>query len=107
MYKLTVVDSCGSSLLLLLLKLYFSIINANSFNEKWKNNLIDGGYGLDIANREVSEYLNHEFEKEKIENPNFKYFQIKIKFGSCRVYTNNYRKKEEWEKEIERIMKLG
>ena len=91
---------------MLLPKLYFLIINANSFNEKWKNHLIDGAYGLNIENNEVIDYLNQEFGKETTINPAFIYFQIKIKFGSCRVDTNNYRKKEEWETEIERIMKL-
>lgn len=81
-------------------------MNANSFNEKWKNHLIHGAYGLDIANNEVIEYLNQEFGKETTINPAFIYFQIKIKFGSCRVYSSNYLKKEGWEKEIDRIMKL-
>lgn len=80
-------------------------MNANSFNEKWKNHLIDCAYGLNIDIDQVIDYLDREFEKETLISPSFIYFQIKMKFGSCRVYTSNHSKKEEWEKEIERIMK--
>lgn len=59
----------------------------NNFNTKWKDYLQEGHYGLDIYNREVEEYLNKVFiELTKI--PNFKFQQIKLKFGMARFYTN-------------------
>lgn len=74
------------------------------FDEKWKDYLEDGHYGLAINNEKVIDYLDKEFTKEVKINPSFTYAQIKIKFGTSRVYTNS-NKNYEWEKEIDKIIK--
>lgn len=59
------------------------------FNEKWKDHLEKGHYGMDIYDSDVVDYVDKEFEKLKIEHPGFTYSQIKLKFGSPRVYLDN------------------
>jgi hypothetical protein len=56
------------------------------FNEKWKEHLEKGHYGMDLSGEEVEKYVDEEFEKVKEEYPNFTYTQIKEKFGGARVY---------------------
>lgn len=60
-------------------------MTCDEFNEKYNEYLSEGHYGLDIDEPEVIEYLDDEFQK-LIEIPNFKYYQIKLKFGSTRFY---------------------
>ena len=55
-------------------------MNAEQFNEKYKDYLEDGHYGLDLHKPEVIEYLDGEFQ-ELIKLPGFKYSQIKSKFN--------------------------
>ncbi len=55
------------------------------FNIKYNDYLEDGHYGLDISNPEFIKWLDNKF-KEFIKTPNFKYSQIKIKFGEGRFY---------------------
>jgi hypothetical protein len=55
------------------------------FNEKYKDYLGKGHYGLDINNQEVIEYLDDKFQ-ELIKIPGFMYYQIKLKFNKPRVY---------------------
>jgi hypothetical protein len=55
------------------------------FNEKYKDYLEVGHYGLAINIPEVVQYLDEEF-KELIKIPFFKYSQIKLKFNMARFY---------------------
>jgi len=77
-------------------------MTAEEFNKKYSAYLEERFYGLDIDHPEVIEYLDKEFEKEIEKNPEFQFSQIKMKFGSSRVYTNSD-KSSEWESEIVRI----
>ena len=77
-------------------------MTAEEFNKKYSAYLEERFYGLDISHPEVVEYLDKEFEKEIGKNPAFQYSQIKMKFGSSRVYTTSG-KSSEWETEIDRI----
>jgi hypothetical protein len=77
-------------------------MTAEEFNKKYSAYLEERFYGLDISYPEVVEYLDKEFEREIEKNPAFQYSQIKMKFGSSRVYSTSY-KSSEWEAEIDRI----
>lgn len=59
----------------------------NEFDEKYKNYLEDGHYGLAIHNEEVIDCLDKIFQ-DLIKYPNFQYSQIKEKWGMARCYTN-------------------
>lgn len=61
----------------------------NEFNEKYKNHLEEGHYGLDIEDERIIKYLDEIFE-DLIKIEGFEYSQIKVKFGTSRVYTNLY-----------------
>ena len=74
------------------------------FNKKYSIYLEEGHYGLDISHPEAVAYLDKEFEKEIEKNPEFKFSQIKMKFGYSRVYTTSD-KNSEWESEIDRIFR--
>lgn len=78
-------------------------MDALEFNNKWKNYLNTGYYGLNINIPQVVEYLDSEFEKEIKINETFNYSQIKLKYGVARVYANTD-KAYEWEKNIDRIL---
>jgi hypothetical protein len=60
-------------------------MTAAEFNEKWKEYLEEGFYGLAIDRPEIVEYLDNLF-KDLIHLPGFSYSQIKTKFGMARVY---------------------
>ena len=77
-------------------------MTTEEFNKKYSAYLEERFYGLDISHPEVVEYLDKEFEKEIEKNPEFQYSQIKMKFGSSRVYSTSD-KSSEWETEIDRI----
>jgi hypothetical protein len=77
-------------------------MTAEEFNKKYSAYLEERFYGLDIDHPEVVEYLDKEFDKEIVKNPEFQFSQIKMKFGSSRVYTTSD-KISEWETEIDRI----
>lgn len=64
-------------------------MTVDEFNEKYKEYLEKGHYGLDIGNENIIKYLDDVF-KDLIKIPGFKYNQIKEKFGSSRFYTNLY-----------------
>lgn len=64
-------------------------MTADEFNEKWKNRLEDGHYGLAIDDENVTKYLNFIFELFEIAYPYFTYSQIKLKFGNARVYMSS------------------
>jgi hypothetical protein len=77
-------------------------MTAEEFNKKYSAYLEERHYGLDIDHPEVVDYLDKEFDKEIVKNPEFQFSQIKMKFGSSRVYTTSD-KSSEWETEIDRI----
>jgi hypothetical protein len=79
-------------------------MTAEEFNKKYSVYLEERHYGLDIDHPEVVDYLDKEFDKEIEKNPAFQYSQIKMKFGSSRVYTTSD-KISEWETEIDRIFR--
>ncbi len=79
-------------------------MTAEEFNKKFESHLEEGHYGLDIENPTIISYLDKEFEAEIQENPDFKYSQIKFKFGWSRVYTNSD-KSSKWESEIDNLSK--
>ena len=61
----------------------------NEFNEKYKEYLEEGHYGLDINTPSIIQYLDEIFQG-LIKIPGFKYSQIKEKFSTSRFYTNLY-----------------
>jgi hypothetical protein len=79
-------------------------MTTEEFNKKYSAYLEERFYGLDIDHPEVVDYLDKEFEKEIGENPEFQFSQIKMKFGSSRVYTTSD-KSSEWETGINRIFR--
>jgi hypothetical protein len=56
------------------------------FNTKYKDVLEEGHYGLDINNKAVIKDLDALFPYLIEDLPNFKYSQIKLKFGQVRFY---------------------
>lgn len=62
-------------------------MTVKEFNEKYKNNLEEGHYGLDINHPSVIKYLNEKFE-HLIKIPDFQFSQIKLKFGNVCFYNN-------------------
>lgn len=79
-------------------------MNITEFNDKWKNHLEEGFYGMEVNETDVIDYIDREFEKEVIENKLFEYCQIKLKFGYARVYTNSD-KNNTWEEGIDKIIR--
>lgn len=78
-------------------------MKSDEFNKKYDKYLEDGFYGMAIEHPQVIEYLDKEFEKEIKSNPSFNYAQIKMKFGTSRVYANS-EKTSIWEKEVNRLV---
>lgn len=74
------------------------------FNDKYRNYLENGFYGLVIENRDVISYLDIEFQKEITKNNHFQYSQIKMKFGSCTIYSTS-NAIHDWEKNINQMLK--
>ena len=64
-------------------------MTASEFNEKYKEYLEEGHYGLDISTPSIIKYLDEMFQ-DLIKIPGFKYIQIKEKFNTSRFYTNLY-----------------
>ena len=62
-------------------------MTTTEFNEKYKDYLNNGHYGLDIHIPSVISYL-YEIFKGFIKIKGFKYYQIKTKFDSTRFYSN-------------------
>lgn len=60
---------------------------SKEFNEKYKEYIEEGHYGMDINESSVLAYVDQIFNDLK-EIPGFKYQQVKIKYGLSRVYTN-------------------
>lgn len=55
-------------------------MTAEQFNEKYKDFLEEGHYGLALSKSEAIEYLDNEFQ-EFTKIPGFSYSQIKSKFN--------------------------
>lgn len=63
-------------------------MTTQDFNEKWKDYLEEGFYGLAIPHPKVVEYLEEVFSNELTKDPNFKFKQIKVKFHWTCFYSN-------------------
>jgi hypothetical protein len=61
-------------------------MTTQEFNQKYKDYLEEGHYGLDIGIPSVIEYLDSIFDKGLVTIPGFKYSQIKLKFHMARFY---------------------
>ena len=61
-------------------------MTSKEFNQKYKDYLEEGHYGLDINIPSVVEYLDSIFEYGLTIIPGFKYHQIKLKFNMARFY---------------------
>jgi hypothetical protein len=79
-------------------------MTAHQFNEKYKEYLEEGHYGLDVHNEKFINWLDEKFQ-EFIKKPDFSYSQIKAKFGYGRFYCEGLTREEEFEVE-EKISKL-
>ncbi len=79
-------------------------MTARQFNEKYKDYLEEGHYGLDIHAESFIVWLDEKFQ-EFIKKPGFSYSQIKSKFGYGRFYCEGLARYEEVEVE-QRISKL-
>jgi hypothetical protein len=78
-------------------------MTCDEFNKKWEAYLEDGFYGIAIPYPEVIAYLDREFTEEVKVNPSFSYSQIKMKFGTSRVYASS-KKTSTWESEINKLI---
>lgn len=71
------------------------------FNEKYKDYLEHGYYGLAFGNEEFINWLDDKFQ-EFIKQPEFKYSQIKAKYNTGRFYCDGL--SYEQVKAVENIM---
>lgn len=83
----------------------FSPKTTSEFNRKYQKYIKDRFYGMTINNIDVIKYLDEEFSKEIMNNSDFKFTQIKLKFGMPRVYTTS-EKNNEWEKQIDKLLNI-
>jgi len=63
------------------------ILSSDDFNNKWKSKLDDNHYGMSIDDKDILKLVDNRFKEWERDYPDFKYQQIKMKFGSSRVYT--------------------
>ena len=75
-------------------------MTTEEFNKKYKDYLADRFYGLYLSNEKVIEYLDNKFQ-DFITRPDFKYHQIKLKFGMARFYAEGISTDEMFEIEGE------
>jgi hypothetical protein len=61
-------------------------MTSREFNQKYKDYLEEGHYGLDVNIPSVVEYLDSIFDNGLINIEGFKYQQIKLKFNMARFY---------------------
>ena len=61
-------------------------MTCKEFNQKWSKHLEEGFDGLVIELDEVVEFCDEQFTRMVDAYPHFTYSQIKLKFGSARVY---------------------
>ena len=59
------------------------------FNEKYKEYIEEGHYGMEIGEPSILTYVDQIFN-DLIKIPGFQFSQIKTKYGMARVYTNLY-----------------
>lgn len=79
-------------------------MTANQFNQKYKDFLEEGHYGLAVSNQEFINWLDIKFQ-DFIKKPGFTYSQIKEKFFTGRFYCEGLTREEVKEVENE-ITKL-
>lgn len=80
-------------------------MTTKEFNEKYKEYLKDGHYGLAINVPSVIKYLDEKFQN-LIKIPDFRYTQIKMKFNTSRFYCYPIGIDVEYiEKEIDKLVK--
>ena len=60
---------------------------SKEFNEKYKDYIEEGHYGMDINEPSVLAYVDQIFN-DLIQIPEFQFSQVKTKYGLARVYTN-------------------
>jgi hypothetical protein len=60
---------------------------SKEFNEKYKEYIEEGHYGMDINEPSVLIYVDQIFN-DLIKIPGFEFSQVKTKYGLARVYTN-------------------
>ena len=60
-------------------------MTAQQFNEKYKQYIPDGWYGLSFNTPPITEYLDILME-DLIKIPGFELHQVKLKFGMARFY---------------------
>tara|TARA_R110000868_G_scaffold173661_1_gene409950 strand:+ start:355 stop:693 length:339 start_codon:yes stop_codon:yes gene_type:complete len=60
---------------------------SKEFNEKYKDYIEEGHYGMDINEPSVLAYVNEIFN-DLTQISGFQFSQVKTKFGLARVYTN-------------------
>lgn len=78
-------------------------MTTKEFNQKYKDYLEEGHYGLDINIPSVVEYLDSIFENGLVNIDGFKYHQIKLKFNMARFYFDT-----DWKnKSIEQMISNG
>ena len=79
------------------------------FNEKYKDFLEEGHYGMTLGNKDVLKYLDAEFSQEIKQNPDFSYSQIKDKWGMTRIYAETLDPSitYEWERSVDSIYSIG
>lgn len=70
------------------------------FNKKYKKYLAEGYYGMSPNNPKIIDWFDRVFSSVLVKIPNFKYYQIKLKFGYITFYSNlsefeNYKKSDE------------
>ena len=82
------------------------MMTIDDFNDKYEEYLGEGHYGLSIANQKVIEFLDDIFQ-DLTKIPDFKYYQIKMKFGYSRFYADNVGEKLSSliERQINRLIK--
>lgn len=78
-------------------------MTVKEFDKKWEEYQEEGHYGLAIYDKRVTKYLDKEFTKEIKVNASFSFSQIKLKFGTSRVYANS-EKTSIWENKINKIL---
>jgi hypothetical protein len=62
---------------------------AEEFNEKYKEYIEEGHYGMEIGEPSILTYVDQIFN-DLIQIPGFQFSQIKTKYGMARVHTNLY-----------------
>ena len=73
-------------------------MTTDQFNEKYKDFLEEGHYGLALIGDEAIAYLDEKFQ-EFIKRPDFKYSQIKSKFNFFCFYADGITAEEQTEVE--------